>query len=267
VSAIAFAERLRRATLTADVGALLLATYSDLHRDISDALDNSVQNAAAYRAAAVDIAASLARLDALDTVLRSIRESAGRTPPPDATPSPPPPPSASASGIPATPPPSLPGVESPSPGGLANPGFEAGVGPPWELVLSPGAAATLVADATDHVGGARSARVDITVPGSERAAVAVRQGGLSVQAGAHYIATIMVRASESREVRIRIASANGGTYGTRLYTVGTTWQALTVDSTIFATDPNAYLEIDLGRFGATTWLDDATFVQVAASPG
>jgi hypothetical protein len=127
--------------------------------------------------------------------------------------------------------------------------------------------ATWTADQAVHAGGTTSARVEISVAGDERAAVAVRQGGLSIVAGSRYVATIAVRADATREVRLRIASAAGDTYATRLFTVGTGWQVLTVDSTVFATDPNAWLEIDLGRFAATTWLDDASFSQVAATGG
>ena len=148
-----------------------------------------------------------------------------------------------------------------------DPGFESGVGAPWELFVSGSGAATWMADQTAHAGGTTSARVDISVPGEERTAVAVRQGGLSIAAGSHYLATISVRSATTREVRLRIASAAGGTYATRLFTVGPEWQVLSVDSTVFATDLNAYIEIDLGRFAATTWLDDASFAQVAATGG
>jgi hypothetical protein len=148
-----------------------------------------------------------------------------------------------------------------------NPGFEAGVGPPWELSVAGSGAATWTADLAVHAGGTTSARVDISVAGDERAAIAVRQGALSIVAGSRYVATIAVRADATREVRLRIASAAGDTYATRLFTVGPSWQVLTVDSTVFATDPSAYLEIDLGRFPATTWLDDASFGQVAATGG
>ena len=150
---------------------------------------------------------------------------------------------------------------------LVNPGFESGVGPPWELSVSGSGAANWTADQVDHAGGTTSARVDISVAGDERAAVAVRQGGLPIVAGSRYVATISVRSDAAREVRLRIASAAGDTYATRLFTVGPAWQVLTIDSTVFATDPNAYIEIDLGRFAATTWLDDASFGQVAATGG
>ena len=66
---------------------------------------------------------------------------------------------------------------------------------------------------------------------------------------------------------MRIASAAGDTYGTRLFTIGPTWQTLTLDATVLASDSNAYLEIDLGRYAVPTWIDDVTFGRVAATGG
>ena len=134
-------------------------------------------------------------------------------------------------------------------------------------MLGPTGSATLHEDRTIHAGGSASARVDFVSAGDERAAVAVRQGGQAISAGSHYVGRIAVRSDTPREVRLRVASADGVTYGTRLFTVGPDWQVLTIDTTVFATDANAYLEIDLGRFPVTTWLDDASFGQVAATGG
>jgi len=269
VQAAAIAPILERLPASEAVGARLTKFYDDLHQHLSDALVASVQNAPAYRQAAKSTSTILAEVPALNAALEALLigqpSPSTSPPPPNATPAP------SSSAPPAvTPPPSTTPSVPASPGGpndLVNPGFESGVGPPWELSVSGSGAATWTADQTEHAGGSTSARVDITVAGDERAAVAVRQGGLSIVAGSRYVATIAVRAEATREVRFRIASAAGDTYATRLFTVGPGWQVLTVDSTVFATDPNAYLEIDLGRFAATTWLDDGSFAQVAATGG
>jgi hypothetical protein len=269
VNAADVAAILERLPASAGVGARLTTFYSDLHQHVSDALSNSVQNAPAYRAAAKTTSAILAEElpalnAALDTLL--IGRAAPSSSPSASLPSPPSA-SASASATPAaTASPQVPGSPSVS-GGLMNPGFESGVGPPWELSVAGSGAATWTTDQAQHAGGLASARVEISVPGDERAAIAVRQGGLSIQGGSHYSASIAVRAEAVREVRVRIASAAGETYATRVFTVGPAWQVLTIDSTVFATDPDAYLEIDLGRFAATTWLDDASFAQVAATGG
>jgi hypothetical protein len=268
VQAAAIAPILERLPASEAVGARLTKYYDDLHQHVSDALVASVQNAPAYRSAAKSTSTILAEVPALNAALEALL--IGHTIPSSSPSAPSSTPAPSSSAPPAeTPPPSTPSIPaSPSvSSGLVNTGFETGVGPPWELSVSGSGAATWVADQAQDAGGTTSARVDITVAGEERAAVAVRQGGLSIVAGSRYVATIAVRAEATREVRLRIASAAGDTYATRLFTVGPGWQVLTVDSTVFATDPNAYLEIDLGRFTATTWLDDASFAQVAATGG
>lgn len=272
------AARLERLPATATVGLRLSTFYEDLHHQVGDALDNSVKNAPAYRKAATATITTLEALPALNALLDELRDEqpsppssapvtspspAGPSLPPSLPPSPPP--SPRPSGVGPTPSISLPPPSVPV--GLQNAGFEIGVGAPWELSLSASGAATLQADSTVHAGGASSARVDITVPGIERTAVAVRQGGQPVAAGSHYLASIAVRAEATREVRLRIASAGGDTYATRLFTVGPEWQVITVDSTVLTTDTSAYLEVDLGRFAVTTWLDDASFNQVAVTGG
>jgi hypothetical protein len=278
LAGIDVADRLSGRPATADIGTDLGAIYSDAHDRIDAALDNSVRNTAAYHDAAVDVVATLARLDPIDALLEKIRNGAV-APSPSARPGSPSPPSASATpaataSAAVTPPPSTPasGSASPPPSGAAgnvivNGGFEAGVGAPWELVVTPPASATLNPDSAIHASGARSARVDITVGGDERASVAVRQGGISIQAGGRYLATIAVRAASTREVRVRIASASGDTYGTRLFVIGSDWQTVTLDFTPFTTDPNAYLQVDLGRSAATVWLDDASFGQLPPTAG
>lgn len=265
------AGRLERQAISAAVGTRLATFYSDLQKVIANALVNSVNNTPAYVAAANATIKALAELPALDALLTSLR---AVRPSPPASPSTAPsgparssPPSASIAPTPApTTNPSA-GASPAGPNAIIDPGFEAGAGPPWELVVSGTGSATLTADAAVHETGASSARIDITDAGVERAAVALRQGGLSIVAGSRYVGSIAVRAASPREVRLRIASAAGDTYATRLFTVGTDWQVLTIDSTVFATDLDAYLEVDLGRFAVTTWLDDASFSQLAAIGG
>lgn len=263
----------------ASLSAILSAFYTGLHDEISAALVNSVHNAPAYHAAATSVVKTLDQLADHDARLRALLLSAlTPTPVPSASAAPSPSPgspsaappssgpSASPTPLPISPSPGASGSQVPG-GILVNPGFEAGVGAPWELVLGPTAQATFQQDLTVRNTGRAAGRVDISAAGEERAAVAVRQGGLGVEAGSRYLATVAVRADSTREVRFRIASAAGDTYGTRLFTVGPAWQVISVDTTIFATDANAYLEIDLGRFATTTWLDDASFVQLPATGG
>ena len=284
VVAIGAAARLERLSTSALVGTRLTTFYVGLHGHVSDALANSIQFPAAYRTAAKTTSAMLAELPALNALLEGLREgrvspssspigpsaspSASPSPNPTKTPVPtpsPPPPSPTST----LPPPASPSVAptQPATNDIVDPGFETGIGAPWELSVSSSATATWTADTAVHEGGTTSARVDIAVAGPERASVAVRQGGLAIEAGSHYLATISVRADTTREVVLRIASADGVTYATRLFSVGPEWQVLTVDNIVFATDSNAYLEVDLGRFSATTWLDDASFTRVAPTGG
>jgi hypothetical protein len=208
------------------------------------------------------VIAQINKLAIIDVTLRQLLEGGVPTVAPPTQP-PTQPPSGSASEQPTSPTPTSPPTSS----GLVNHGFEDGVGPPWELVLAGTGAATISQDRLVHIEGGASARVDITAAGDERAAIAVRQGGLGIQAGSRYIASVSVRAASTREVRIRIASATGDTYGTRVLLVGPEWQVLSVDVTVFTTDSNAYIEFDLGRFSATTWLDDASFIQAPTTSG
>src|SRR5207247_8212539 len=139
---------------------------------------HSPKNAPACRTAAKSPSAMRAGLPALTAKLDALR--IGRLAPsasPSTVPSAPP-----SAGPTQTPPPRSTSPSAPaSPSvanGLVNPGFESGVGTPWELFVSGDGAATWTADQAEHAGGTTSARVDISVPGEERAAVAVRQGGL-----------------------------------------------------------------------------------------
>ncbi len=267
--------RLLEFRASAPVGARLTALYTSVHVAISDALDNSLRNAAAYQSAAKAVVKILADLPAIDAELRDLL--AGNVTPSGGPPGSSGPSSSGPSSSPSNSPTSSPtpsrtpdGGPTPTPlasstTGIVNPGFESGTGGPWELVVASGSSAVMSQDLAEHASGAASARVDITTAGVERASIAVRQGGLVIETGGHYVVTISARAATSREVRIRLASADGVTYATRLYTIGPEWQVLTIDSTVLASDQNAYLEVDLGRYDSTTWLDDASFSRIAAT--
>ncbi len=80
---------------------------------------------------------------------------------------------------------------------------------------------------------------------------------MALAAGRRYLVGISARAATPREVRVRLASATGETYGTRLFTVGPDWTRLEFQFTAIVGDPAATFEIDLGRSTATAWFDDA----------
>ncbi len=143
------------------------------------------------------------------------------------------------------------------PNQLANPGFETGVGPPWQLLLGASGAATLTTDRTSPFEGAASARMDIASATDERSGVAVVQGDLALAAARQYTCRIAVRAAAAREIVVRVVTSAGLTYGTRLFEAGPTWTTVTFDFTPLTSAPIASFEVDLGRSTATTWLDAA----------
>ena len=151
VSATPVAERLERLPASAAVGTLLAKFYDELHKHVSDALDNSLQNAPAYRAAAKSTSTMLAELPALNAKLEALL--IGQAAPSSSAPAPArstiPSATASAGPTQTLPPrstsPSAPASPSVA-NGLVNPGFESGVGAPWELFVSGSGAATWTAD-------------------------------------------------------------------------------------------------------------------------
>ncbi len=267
-------ERLKDTPSTAVLGAELSDAYGNLGKLLKDTQNLSLTNAAAWKAAANAVLKALAGLKLVDDHLRAaIADDTLPSVAPSLTPPAPSPASPAPTAPPAgnTPAPSLEPSAVPSaapsgqPLGLVNPGFEAGTGAPWQLLVTPPASATITADTTVHHGGTASARVDITVAGDERAGIELRQGGMPVVAGSDYQASVWVRAAGPREVRLRIASAAGDTYATRLCDVGPVWSQCLLQATVFADDPAAYFELDLGRFTDTTWVDDATFDRLGPS--
>jgi hypothetical protein len=111
--------------------------------------------------------------------------------------------------------------------------------------------------------GERSARIDITVASDARTGISLRQTGIEVAQSHRYVCRVALRAAADREVRVRVASASGATYGTRLLTVGPTWTLVEFEFGSFVEDPSAVFEIDLGRSATTTWVDA---VQVIDGP-
>ncbi len=160
------------------------------------------------------------------------------------------------------------GAASPGPSGgggppageqIENGGFESGVGAPWRLSLADGALATLRSVTTLPAAGSRAARIEILTATEARGAVSFRQAGLELEAGRAYVVAIAVRATADREVRVRIASATGEAYASRIVDAGIAWNAETWAFTAPVTDRAAVLEIDLGRSMEAVWIDGVSF--------
>lgn len=272
-----------------EVGEALLEFYASVAKAADATLGISVSDEAGYRAAAERLLAALEPTAALQEQLEALIELARATPSPTASPrasasSPPatpgptpapstPPPTTAPAATPqprtpaptATPAPTTSGSPLPLTGQVANPGFEADVATPWTLVVEAPWTATLTIDeAAPAYEGTRSARIDIPAASEARSAISLRQGGIEVAQGRRYICRLALRAATDRDVRIRVASVGGATYGTRLVSVGPTWTVVEFEFGAFVEDPAAVIEIDFGRSTVTGWVDA---VQITDAPG
>lgn len=260
-------------------GGKLGAVYSDIAGTAAETLKASINNAAAYRIGAGALIKEIGTIppiqDALEALLLvSPSPSLGPSPssaapstaaPPSATPTPAPTPTPTAepSGSPE---------ETPSPSPIAagpeqvtNGGFESGL-PPWQLLLTAGAAATPTIDPASPATGKASARVDISASSDAYGGITLQQAGLDLQAGGLYTLVLSAKATTDRDVRIRVASTTGDAYLTRLVTVGPAWVPSSFTFTAPISDPNGVLEIELGRSTVTTWIDDVSFRPSALAP-
>jgi hypothetical protein len=286
-----FATALSRIPGSRAVGLELVVFYQSVVEAADEALSESVNDRVGFRAAAKRLLAALEPMASLQKRLEALIQSARATPgvagaiatpvstdpatPDPATPVP-------ATPVPATPVPATPvptATPAPTPsstapaqtgrpsippqpsvlplvGQIQNPGFEAIDPKPWVLALESPAAATLTVDAAAApFEGARSARIDIAASSDARTGVALRQTGIDVAASRRYVCRVALRAAADREVRVRVTSASGATYGTRLVTVGPVWTVVEFEFGSFVQDPAAVVNIDLGRSAITTWVD------------
>ena len=272
-----------------DVGQALLEFYASVAKAADATLGISVSDEAGYRAAAERLLATLEPIQALQEQLETLIASTRATPGPTTSqqpsasapaatadptpldPTPPPTPEPTASPPPptpapsATPRPTASGSSLPLTGQVANPGFEEGVANPWTLVLEAPWTATLSIDATAPAyEGTRSARIDLPAASMARSAISLRQGGIEVAQGRRYVCRLALRAASARDVRVRVASIAGATYGTRLVNVGPAWTLVEFEFGAFVEDPSAVIEIDFGRSAVTGWVDA---VQIMDAPG
>ncbi len=254
------------------VGGRLAAVYAALGETATTTLRASVTNETEYRTGAGAIIALIEALPPLQAELEVLADTpaptavatARPTAPPTASAAPSPPPSAAPTATPAPTPTPAPGSPAPTPVAVAGEqiedgGFEAGVGPPWEFRVGVDAVATIAGDSASPGAGSTSARIEIAVPSSAYSGVSLRQPGLALQAGSRYSMTLSLRSEAPREIRLRITSLAGASYLTRLATVGPTWSTVTFDFVAPSTDPDAAIEIELGRSDVTTWLDSVSF--------
>jgi hypothetical protein len=255
-------------------GGRMAALYQEMQDSAAKTLTASVNNPARYRAGAEALVAAIRLLPALQKELDALAEpptpapskpSPSPTPTPIPTKTPAPTATPTPTGTPApsgNPTESLPIATGPEQ--VTNGGFEDGVGQPWQLFLGPGAAATLAADPTEAGAGASSARIDITSGSLAYAGISLRQAGLSLEPGQQYALTVSMRSTAIRDIRVRIASSASAQYFGRIVSATPQWSSQTFVFTAGVGDPNAVLELDLGRAEATTWFDGVSFRAVGS---
>jgi hypothetical protein len=254
------ADRLAQYPIASDLAADLRIYYEALLETTARGLAASLANTEAYRVAAAETVLLFERLPAFNLRLAVLRRPG---PIPTATPTPSPAPSGSPSdgpsGSPSVAPsgsPSPPVEPSRPPGELLlNGGFEEGVGAAWQLRVTSGAA-RLETDTAAH-GGQLAARVAITSGTDIRSGIALRQPGVQLSAGTRYVASVALRATDPRQVRIQVATDDGRVYGTRLFSVGTDWQVYEFDFVPFEA-ASALFEVAVGRSTIAVSVDDAS---------
>ena len=255
------------------LGALYLAMADSASKTLNASVNN---NPEAYRVGAVRLVALIVQLPKLQAELDALAEprtAPPSSPPPTPTPTPVPTKSPAPTATPAPSPTGSPASSSSptetlpvatGPEQVTNGGFEEGVGQPWQLFLGPGAGATLAVDPAGAGAGTSSARVDISTGSAAYAGISLRQAGLSLEAGQQYALTVSMRSTAVRDVRVRIASSTGAQYFGRIVSATPQWASQTFVFTAGVGDPNAVLELDLGRDESTTWFDGISFRPVAS---
>jgi hypothetical protein len=282
------ADRLARTPAGASVAAELRGVYTALEGIIGPTTGISLLLQAEFLMATKNAVAEIAKLPPMNEQLDALQAGGPGASPsgvPSTAPSEPvsPSPSAVASPtpVPATPtlaptptpvpstpasvPPSVAPSVQPGPNEVLNPGFEEGVGPPWRLVLTGPADATLSPDNVDPLpGGKQSARIDIYEPTLVPTWISLQQPGIEIDAGAYYLVSVSMRSSASRSVLIRIATPSGQTLGTgsRRVTINPAWSTVTFPMTSIAPSDNAMIAIDFGGSPVTVWVDDVSVSRV-----
>ena len=245
----------------------------------TDTLGNSIGNVSAYVQGAGRVIKILDGLGPLNLRIQAAIDGAANPPSPSigaASPSP----SSGASPL-VTLPPTLPPTAAPSSSPSVGPSGPAGSSGPydeglvqngafedgltgWQLVVTPPASATATLEASGGVGATAAARIDIAAASDSRTGVSFVSGPFGLRQGAHYTISVAVRATETREIRIRVTGTGDVTYAPRVFTIGPAWTTVSFDLSQIVDDPGGGLALDLGRSAATVWFDNASLRE---SPG
>lgn len=238
------ADRLPAGIGQPGLGRRLGNVYADLDAAATTALDDGGEDPVAYLTGGTAILEILAELPALQEELTG--------PPVSASPG--------ASGAL----PSEPVGPALGPEQIANGGFESGVGDPWILLLADDADATLGRETELPGVGEISARIDITAESAARSGISLRHERIELVAGRRYVVSLWLRSSANRDIRVRVASRDGGVYASQIAIAGPLWAPQSWVFTASASDDDAVLEIDVGRSTLPVWIDA---VSLAAETG
>jgi hypothetical protein len=265
---------------TTRLAADIFAVYASIERAIAATIGLGMRDLTGWSAGSANVVADIRTLKAFEPRMTALL-TLGSDPGPDASgptaaspvPSGQTRPSPSASAAPASPSPSASSpTPSPAPSPstspsptianvLDDPGFQDPQLAGWTLDVVPPAAATMIADATGDIDPG-AAVVTISATSDARSAVAVVQPGIAIEAGQRYRASFTARSDGPREVRLRIASADGITYAVGIYSTDPTWRTFTLDLQPLAADPGAVFRLEVGRSDVTVSFDHAEFGRV-----
>lgn len=147
---------------------------------------------------------------------------------------------------------------------LSNAGFETGTLWPWAFGTGSPAVATAAVDTTTAAGGADSAKINVTTPGTSVSQVVLYQGSLSVTAGKTYTISFWAYSNVARSIQLDVL---GGSplcnVGANSYVnIGTGWGLYTLTFTPTTTATNARLEFHFGNAASTVWLDNVQLFQM-----
>ncbi len=273
-SALELVPQLERQPGALEIADRLSAFYDAIRTTATAGLQASVTNAPAYARTAASLAVILEGLPALQGDLQALLlfppASAVPTPTavptPDESPTPTPDPNATPGPTPEPTP-----APTPTPAGgpdlVANGAFDGGATSPWVLHLDTGVSGQLGIDTVRVASAPASGRVTVATPTTSRGAVALRQGGIPIVAGATYVMRVALSSAEPREVLLRVMSVDGVTYGARIVVATEAWAVYELEFSAPIGDPAALVSIELGRSTASTWIDDVSLREAVALPG
>jgi hypothetical protein len=110
--------------------------------------------------------------------------------------------------------------------------------------------------------------IDITTPATWLGSVQFVQSGISLVQDQDYTLGFWAKASVDRPIGIvlRMSSGPWTQYNNLNQDITTSWQWYELPFTAGGTDPNATLQLSLGQFASTVWVDGVVLAQGQIGP-